>query len=387
MNNNKSILAIIALLVIIVFLGWFFSDILIYMLFALAIAFIGKPIMRLFSKITRKGKPIIPRSVAAAFTIILIFGVIFLIGYFLLPLLIRELQFVTNIDPMKASDNFTNWVNQLDPFLRKFGLLQGNEHFSDILAMEVQKFSHKIDMSNIVSNTFSTVKDLVIGLFAIVFMSFFALKDHGIFFRMISEWIPKNYRGNFSNILNATGKQLTSYFTGVLIDMICVGLIEFLICLIFQVPNALLIGGIGAILNILPYVGPVIGCIIGIIISLTSLIPTDPGSALLLNTIIKVIAAFVTANLVENFILQPTIYSKRTKTHPLEIFVVILMAGYLGGIFAMIFAVPAYTTLRIVVKEFFGNYFFSDEDEEPTDEVPLIPEETPQTPPPNQQNE
>ncbi|MBO7646629.1 MAG: AI-2E family transporter, partial [Bacteroidales bacterium] len=71
----------------------------------------------------------------------------------------------------------------------------------------------------------------------------------------------------------------------------------------------------------------------------------------------------VATKLLDDFVLQPTIYGKRTQTHPLEIFIVILMAGYVGGIFAMIFAVPAYTILRIVVQVFFGAYFAPEGDE------------------------
>jgi len=107
---------------------------------------------------------------------------------------------------------------------------------------------------------------------------------------------------------------------------------------------------------------------VGIVIALTSLIPSNPDSAVLVSTLIKVVAAFCITKLVDDFVLQPTIYGKRTQTHPLEIFIVILMAGSVGGILSMIFAVPLYTLLRTVVKEFFGVYFFKEtKGEKPSD--------------------
>ena len=140
--------------------------------------------------------------------------------------------------------------------------------------------------------------------------------------------------------------------------------IEFLLCLILRVPNALLIGAIGGLMNIIPFVGPIIACFAGILITTTSLIPANPESALIVQAIIKVVAVIIVTKGIDDFLLQPTIYGKRTQTHPLEIFIVILMAGYVGGIFAMIFAVPAYTILRIVVQVFFGAYFTPEEESE-----------------------
>lgn len=360
-NNSKSIIAILAILAVIVFLGWFFWDILVYMLIALALSFLGKPLMRLLSKIKIKGKQF-PVSLAAAITLVVIVIALFLIFYFLIPVIIREVTSIMSIDPTALNEEFSNWLDKMDPTLQKFGFLNNGEHFSTLVSNEIQKAFMKIDMSNIVSDTFSAAKAFFIGLFSVLFMTFFTLKDHGIFFKMLKGWIPTKYRENFSNILDATGKQLSSYFIGVFTDMFIVGLIEFFLCLIFRVPNPLLIGVVGGALNIIPFVGPIIACALGVVISLTSLIPTDPGSAMLLNTLLKVILIFIATKMIDDFVLQPTIYGKRTQTHPLEIFIVILMAGYVGGVFAMIFAVPAYTLIRTVVKEFFGVYFFSDEE-------------------------
>ncbi len=360
MKSNKSLIAVIVLLAIIVFLGWFFWDILVYMILALALSFLGKPLMRLLAKINIKGWQF-PVSAAAAITLIVIIGVLFTAGYFLIPVVIHEMESILTIDPTALNGEFTTWLNKLDPTLYKFGFLDAGQHFSTIVTAEIQNIFDEIDMSNIVSNTFNAGKAIVIGAFSVLFMTFFALKDHGIFFRMIKGWIPTDYRDNFSNILDATGIQLSSYFIGVFIDMLLVGTIEFVLCLLFGVPNALLIGVLGGTLNIIPFVGPIIAGVAAVIISLTSLIPANPEGALLFNTLLKVVLIFIATKGVDDFVLQPVIYGKRTQTHPLEIFVVILMAGYVGGVFAMIFAVPAYTLIRIVVKEFFGNYFFGEE--------------------------
>jgi len=69
-----------------------------------------------------------------------------------------------------------------------------------------------------------------------------------------------------------------------------------------------------------------------------------------------VMIGFVVAQLVDNFVSQPIIFSKSVKSHPLEIFLIIIIAGILFGIAGMIVAVPAYTAIKVILKEFLSEY-------------------------------
>lgn len=362
-NNSKSLVAILAGLAVICFLGWFFSDILIYIFVAFVLSLLGSPLMRFFTGI-RIGKWHFPSSLAAAITLIVIIFFIGLLFYMLVPAIVREVTYLTSIDIFSLGDAIEKWVNQFDKPLRRFGILSRREHLYDIITAEWVELVKKINMSSVVSSTANAVGSLLVAVFSILFMTFFSLKDHNIFFKMIRSWLPNKYQQNFDNILNATGKQVSSYFRGVLMEMFIVGLIEFLVCLILKVPNAYIIGLVGGALNIIPYVGPIIAGCVGILIGVTSLIPLSPEVPALLAVCVKIVAAFVVAKGIDDFVLQPLIYGKSTHSHPLEIFIVILMAGYLGGVFAMIFAVPAYTLLRIVVNEFFGSQFANEAERE-----------------------
>ena len=64
----------------------------------------------------------------------------------------------------------------------------------------------------------------------------------------------------------------------------------------------------------------------------------------------------LTAQLIDNFIYQPVIYSTSIKAHPLEIFIVFLMAGHLGGTIGMLVAIPAYTVVRVMAFRFFYRF-------------------------------
>jgi predicted PurR-regulated permease PerM len=125
--------------------------------------------------------------------------------------------------------------------------------------------------------------------------------------------------------------------------------------MVFGIKNAIFIGFIGGLMNVIPYLGPIIGASIGAVLGVSG----DLGLGLYdnaLNTAITVVLVFSVANLIDNFVLQPLIYSKSVNAHPIEIFIVILMAGSLAGIPGMILAVPGYTVLRIVAKEFLSGF-------------------------------
>ena len=362
-NNSKKAIAFLIGLGIIVFFLWFFSDIVIYIFIAFLLSLLGSPLVKLLSRI-HIGKWQFPTSLAAAITLIIIIGVIALLFYLLIPALVNEIKFLTTLDFTSVGESIQDWLNQFDKPLRNYGILQRRQHVTDLLNEEVTGFVKRISMSSVVSGTASFVGSLFVALFSILFMTFFSLKDHKIFFKMVRSWLPNNVQDNYDNILEATGKQFSSYFRGVMLEMFIVGFLEFLICAILGVPNAPIIGVIGGLLNIIPYVGSLIAIAISIIVGVTSLLPASPEMSLVWANVIKILAAFGVSKMVDDFILQPFIYGRQTHSHPLEIFIVILAAGYIGGIFAMIFAVPAYTLLRIIVSEFFGTQFATADERE-----------------------
>ncbi|MBO6080336.1 MAG: AI-2E family transporter [Bacteroidales bacterium] len=388
-NNGKSAIALLIGIGIIIFLCWFFSDIVLYIFIAFLLSLLGSPLVKLLTSI-RIGKWQFPSSLAAAITLVIIVGIIGLIFYLVIPALVNEVKFLTTLDLSSVGESIQDWLNQFDKPLRKYGILQRRQHVTDLINDEFTAFVKRISMSSVVSSTASMIGSLFVALFSILFMTFFSLKDHHIFFKMIRSWLPNKYQNNFDNILEATGKQFSSYFRGVMMEMFIVGFLEFLICFILGVPNALIIGTIGGLLNIIPYVGTLIAVVVSIIVGVTSLLPASPEMALVWSTVIRIAAAFVVAKLVDDFVLQPYIYGKQTHSHPLEIFIVILMAGYIGGVFSMIFAVPAYTLLRIIINEFFGAQFATaDEREEmltgkkPNPEHVSAPEPNPDSKPTN----
>jgi len=356
--KHSNIFPILLFICVLVFLGWLFSNIVIYIFLALILSIIGAPFVKLLQKISVKGKSI-PSSVAAAITLLLIITIFSLFFYLMIPVLINELKLLSSIQPEMFKDQLELWMSKIDDFLISIGLFDKNEHLSDLFVQQFKSFISTINFTNLAGNIFSFLVSILIAVFSILFLTFFSLKDNKIFFKMIRKIIPVNYRESFDRILQSTKNQLVKYFSGVFLEMFIVGFLEGLLCYLAGIPNALLIGIIGGSMNIIPYVGPLVSFGISSLIAVTSQLPLNPDTSLLTMTVIKIAIVFSAVNLLDNFVLQPNIYGNTVRAHPIEIFIVILVAGYIGGILGMIFAVPAYSLVRIIVKEFFGKYYDS----------------------------
>lgn len=354
--KDPRIITILLFLALLVFLGWLFFDIVIYFFLALILSIIGSPFVKLLEKISIKGRHM-PQTVAAGITLLMIISVVTSLVMILVPIVTKELTVISSINPELFTNEIQNWLDSVEKLLLKYGMLDPNENLSTILANQFKSVLKAIDIQYLAGNLFSLAASLFIAVFAVTFLTFYSLKDKKIFFTTVEKIIPINYRVSYEKILKASRPPLVRYFSGVFLEMAIMGLMEGLLCFFLGIPNPFLIGVIGGLLNIIPYIGPLIGVGVSMILTITTLLPSSPDGALLTNAVIKVMFAFGIAKLIDDFVLQPVIYGKSVKAHPVEIFVVILMAGHVGGILGMIFAVPAYTLLRIIVKEFFGHYY------------------------------
>jgi len=356
---NKNFTTVIIFLGILLFLGYLFSNILIFILLSIIFAAVGSPLMQLLQKITIKNWKC-PTSLAAGITLTVLIGIITLGFYFLIPFVIKEIETVSSIDPTLYTKAFGNWLHQLEQFLNNYGLLNDNEHLNDILLAQMKSLMGSINMSTVVGNLFSVVGAAFILIFSVLFLTFFALKDKEIFFKMVRRAIPISFRDNYDRILSQSRVQVVRYFSGVLIDNIIVGIAIGVVCYFAHVPNALLIGILVGIFNTIPYVGPFIALGLGLVFSITALLPTEPATEIFTLLFWKMAIIFAAVKAIDMFLLSPIIFGKSIQVHPIEIFIVILLAGYIGGMMWMIFAVPAYSMIRIVVKEFFGGYYRED---------------------------
>ncbi len=345
-------------LAIIAALCWYFKNILIYIIVAFVVSLVGRPIMKLLKKFQIK-KFHLPDWFSAVLTILIILSLLILIVTQLIPLvsnIVRDASMLNNGLALESNpvDKINAWLIRVFPDLG---------HDFDLMALVMDKLRELVSFSNVsgfVGSVASLVSSAFVGLFAVVFISFFFLKDSNLFERIIYALVPDRIEQTMHATLNDIKQLLSRYFVGLLLEMIGVALIDFLgLWLIARLDFSYAIGiaFIAGLLNVIPYVGPLMGEAIGVILGIV--LKVGVGAGLDVNVWIFaliILAIMLTAQLIDNFIYQPVIYSTSIKAHPLEIFIVLLMAGHIGGTVGMLVAIPAYTVVRVIALRFFHRF-------------------------------
>jgi predicted PurR-regulated permease PerM len=207
-----------------------------------------------------------------------------------------------------------------------------------------------------------TLGNFIIGLMSVFFIAFFFLQEQGLFNTMISGIVPDKHEHKVIQAINESSTMLIRYFIGVLGQITIITIFVTIALSIVGVKNALLIGFFAALMNIIPYIGPIIGAVFAAVITISSNlgIPFYPVEGMndptMLPLLIKVFVVFGIMQILDNFILQPNIFSKSVKAHPLEIFLIVLIGANLGGILGMVLAIPAYTVVRVIAKVFLSEF-------------------------------
>ena len=346
---------------IILGLCWFFRDIIAYILAAVVVSLIAKPLVKALKKISIKGKHA-PDWLLAALALILVLACFLTFAYIVVPIaggIIKNIS-LGNIETSLKS--IAGPLADLNTFLTQtFPRLGEDFRIEVAVVQEMQHMFNLSQFSSLIGSAASFFTSLAIGLFSVVFISFFFIKDDGLFTEIVCALVPDKHEETTEKALSDIGHLLSRYFIGVLLEVIGVALINFLgLSLIARlgVNAALGIAVITGILNVIPYVGPLIGVvtgtILGLIIKYSSLVPLGLDVGFLAFTAILIAILFFT-QLVDNFVYQPLIYSTSIKAKPLEIFIVLLMVGYIGGPLAMIIAIPSYTVVRVIAFRFFGH--------------------------------
>lgn len=341
-----------AVTAIVVFLVWYFSDIVGYILVSAILSLMGKPLVDLLGRI-RLGRFRMPKWLAAGLTLGTMIGLAYLFAALLVPLVVEKINSLSQYNVSDLVALFREPLEKLQHFFHEN--VPATARDLSLQADLGKKLSEFFNLS--VTGVTSLVNFLghfVVAVFSVGFITFFFLKEDQLFFDGVVLLFPNKYESNVKRALSSTITLLSRYFIGLLaestIKLIAIAVGLWTIGLPFQ--DAVVIALISAILNIIPYIGPLLGGAIGILIGIAS-----PAEGLTTSQlVIQMIAVFTVFQVLDNLILQPYIYSSSVKAHPLEIFLVILAAGSMAGILGMLLAIPAYTVLRVFAKEFFNHF-------------------------------
>ena len=342
-------------LLIIGFLIYRFYYIIIWVLVAAMLSFIGAPLVRLFDRIHIGKKLKMPRAMSALLTllVIVIIGAGFIAVF--VPLIVKQAEAISTIDVNLLNQSLEKPLQWLDEKLRVLGAIPDGQSLQEFVVMKVKSVVNIGSVGAIIGKFISAAGSLFIGLFSIIFITFFFLKEENLFKDSLLLFVPEKHHKTTLRVVDESKTLLIRYYIGVLLEVIGVMTLITLSLKIFGIQNALLIGFFGGIMNIIPYLGPIIGGLIGITLGVISTLSGGSFNELL-PVILKLLGTFVVVNFIDNNILIPVIYSKSVKSHPLEIFLIIIIGGGIAGLVGMLFAVPVYTLLRVIARGFFQQF-------------------------------
>lgn len=334
---------------------WYFRSTLIYVVLSFVLSLICRPLIKGMRRLTVKGK-CAPDWLLAVVSIFIVLGGLILVITQIIPVVVNIIRDASLFSDMHLPegnliDNINGWIVSLIP-----GLTPDFDAVGPILNY-LKGLTADFSITGVLGSVVSVVADVGVGLFAVVFISFFFVKDEGLFARIVTALTPDRIEASVADAIADIEHLLSRYFVGLIIEMAAVALVDFLgLWAVARIGfgYALGIGFIAGLLNIIPYVGPLIGEVLGVLLCVV--LKYGAGVGLDVNIwmfALIVLAVMLSAQLIDNFVLQPLIYSSSIQSTPLEIFIVMLMAGHMGGAVGMLAAIPAYTVVRVIAGRFF----------------------------------
>ncbi|MGC6491045.1 MAG: AI-2E family transporter [Flavobacteriales bacterium] len=345
-KNTVTFISILIGLILIFYL----KTVVAYIVVSVVLALIGRPIMHFLDKAKIKERSL-PSIVKSSLTLVVLLTMFFGLFSLFTPLVIDEIRIISSIDFQSVLVELEEPINDLEFFLKENYLLNQNSSLDE----ELSSLVGLTDVTTIFNSAIGILGNSLIAIFSILFITFFMLKEKNLVTNFIIAITPANNVVKIKEALKNVKRLLSRYFIGIFLQLTTITIIVSIGLSILGIPNAILIGLLAGIINVIPYIGPLIGAFIGVFIGISTNLDLDFYSQMI-PLILKICIVFGGMQLIDNFILQPIIFSNSVKAHPLEIFLVVLSAGTIWGISGMVIAIPFYTFLRVIAKEFLNEF-------------------------------
>ncbi|HSI69722.1 MAG TPA: AI-2E family transporter [Gillisia sp.] len=322
------------------------QSVLVYIAIAGVISLIGRPVVIFLRSSLR-----IPNQLAVVIVLLLVLLIFVGIILVFVPIAIEQTYHLGQIDIEAFKSDINELNNQVNAYL-------GVEEINILESIRQSEFIRGLDMNMIprfLNSVFGILGATLIAIFSIIFISFFLLKDSKLMLNSILVFANKGEEDKFQRVFNKIKILLSRYFVGLTLQITVLFILYLLLLSIFEINNPVAIAFICAILNLVPYLGPIVAGILMALFVISSNLGAD-FQTFILPRVIYVMLGYGIAQLIDNFISQPLIFGASVRSHPLEIFLIILIAGLMFGIVGMVVAIPFYTALKVIAKESLSEY-------------------------------
>lgn len=326
--NPKNVMFCIAVILFIFFIAQM-QDIAIMFFASYVIACSLEP---LAEKLSKKYK----RSIACAITLLC---VLLVIGAFIIPLVILAGYQIKNF-----AVAFPHYMNNLELFLGSLPFIS-TENISqiDINGVLTSASGVTSDVLNEIMTLSKNIGSAFIYFLASLLIIYYFMADKDTVQNAFIRLFPTNLRKRAKEISDTISKKIGGYIIALLATMLCIGLIMTLGLFILRVEDALLLGLITSVLDIIPVIGPAIALVICLLATYHS------GWGIMA----LVILVFSIAQLTENNFVRPYVFGKFLDLHPLIIYLFIFIAAKYMGVVGVIFAPAIAATVVVLIEEIY----------------------------------
>lgn len=224
----------------------------------------------------------------------------------------------------------SNWISSISDFSTKEQVKFINDKSNDMLGMAGKAASGAaVTLSSIF---------VFVGLLPIYIYLMLFYKD--ILLRFIFMWFKPDHHHKVKDAIYETESIIKNYLVGLLIQVTYMTILLGGILMIIGIKHALLIGVIFAILNLIPYVGALIGNLIGVLLTLTSSTELWP--------VITVLLVIAVVQFLDNNILMPRIVGSKVKINALFAILGVIIGGSIAGVSGMFLSMPVIAVLKVI---------------------------------------
>lgn len=360
-------------------LAYLFSDILTYLIISFAIAAVLRTPTNYISQIQIFGLRL-PRVFAILVSYSLLFGFISLFVLLFAPLVSDQIDVIKDINNENAIDKMLSPIREIETYFQDKGIIDkpdqgivnegsspqgapinnngvGSRPKDSQFIQSIKDYINNLEwldaanFSSTLKNFLSFTGNFFITLIAVLFITFFILYEKGAIRKYFLSLVPNRYFEVTIVAVTKIERSLSNYLLGILLQMISIFSLASFGLILVGIDYAVTIAVFAAVMNIIPFLGPVLGALFGIVVGIG--IPTSQDSLI---TVASIVSVFVIVQLTDNLFLQPMIFSRSVKAHPLEIFLIVFVGATLAGAVGMILAIPTYTIVKISVTEFLMGY-------------------------------
>ena len=227
-------------------------------------------------------------------------------------------------------NNLSDWINYKTDFSTQEQIKFLNEQSNKLL----------INAGNIIGGAAGSITSafIFIGLVPIYIYLFLSYKN--LLLRFVFVWFEPDQHGKVQEVMKEIEVIIKNYLIGLLIQIAYITVLLGGILLLFGIKHALLIGVIFALLNLIPYVGALIGNLLGVMLTLTSSQELLP--------IFTVLGVIGIVQFVDNNILMPRIVGSKVRINAFAAILGVFICGSLAGISGMFLALPMVAVLKII---------------------------------------